>query len=185
MGTLAALEWALTGGEITPLDNVPFMDTKKPEDYKGRRFGIGFDGDKITTLKTDRWIPYVELINPINFGLSLFSGLPIKAFINATSWAASKNGMIDPYRWNPVTYNKGSLRAYDYMKYLTQSYVPLPAQAYTGWNIAESMLKYEKKRRTNKTTVPRTPAQEAAKFSGFNSLTYSMKGLKKDQRKND
>jgi len=184
MGTLAALEWALTGGEITPLDNIPFMDTKKPEDYKGRRFGIGFDGDKITTLKTDRWIPYVELINPINFVVGQIGGPTTKALVNLGT-SISKNGPIDTYTGRPITYNKGSRKVYDYMKYLTQSYVPLPAQAYTGWNIAESMLKDEKKRRTNKTTVPRTPIQEVAKFSGLNSLTYSKRGLKRDQRKDD
>ena len=182
MGTLAALEWALTGGEITPLDNVPFMDTKKPKDYKGRRFGIWSSKDKITTLKTDRWIPYVELISPINFGVGLFSGPTTKAIVNLVT-SISKNGPIDTYTGRPITYNDGALKFYDYMKYVSQSYVPLPAQAYTGWNITESILKDEKKRRTNKTVVPRTPLQEVAKFSGLNSLTYSKKGLKKDQKK--
>ena len=184
LATLSLLEWVLTGGEITPLDNVPFMDTKKPKDFKGRRFAISADKDKITTVKTDRWIPYVELLNPINFGISMFSG-PTTKMVTNLGTLGSQNGMVDTYTGRPVTYASKSagLRAYDYFKYLTQSYVPLPAQAYTGWNIGESMLKDKKKRKTNRVSTPRTPTQEALKFSGLNSLTYSKKGLKHEQRK--
>ncbi len=184
LGTLSALEWALTGGEITPLDNIPFMDTKKPEDFKGRRFAININKDKVTTIKTDRWIPYVELLNPLNFVVSQLGGVTTKAITNVGT-SLSRNGIVDTYTGRPVTYSskKASLKFYDYFKYLTQSYVPLPAQAYTGWNIAESMLKDAKKRKTNKTTTPRTPTQELIKFGGLNSLTYSTRGLKREQDK--
>lgn len=183
LGALSALEWALTGGEITPLDNIPFMDTKKPNNMKMRNFAIHANGDDITTLKTDRWIPYIELLNPINFATSMFSGPPVKAVTNVLS-SGAKNGMVDIYKWQPVTYKKDAGRFYDYFKYLTQSYVPLPAQAYTGWDIVESKLKDERKRKTNEVIIPRTPLQEVAKFGGLNSLDYSLRGVRADNKKN-
>jgi len=129
-------------------------------------------------------VPYIELSNPINFVLSQIGGPTTKAITNIGT-LSSQSGMIDTYTGRPITYKNKETgkKVYDYAKYLMQSYVPLPAQMYTGWNIGESMLKDKKSRRTNKTTVPRTQEQEIAKFSGLNSLTYSEKGLKYDQRR--
>ena len=182
MGTLAGLEYVLTGGAVTPMDNLPFVNGNKPSDFKGRRFGVGRDGDKITTLKTDRWIPYIELLNPPNFVGSNLSGVSSNMFFNSITAMAGKRGMQDMYYGRPITYDKKSTgqKAYDYAKYLTQSYVPLPAQLYTGWNTAESMLRSKKNRRRNKVVEPRTPVQEALKNIGLNSLTYSRSQARKE-----
>jgi len=181
MVTLAGLEYVLTGGAVTPLDNIPFYGGNKPEDFKGRRFGIGRSGDTIHTLKTDRWIPYIELTDPINFFVSNISGPTTNAVVN-TLTAPSKAGMINPYYGRPVTYkNKGAgQKAYDYAKYLTQSYVPLPAQAYSGWNLIESLARSKKNRRRNKVIEPRTPTQEILKNIGLNSLSYSRSQARKE-----
>jgi len=181
MGTLAGLEYVLTGGAVTPLDNIPFYGGNKPEDFKGRRFGIGRSGDTIHTLKTDRWIPYIELTDPINFFVSNISGPSTNAVVN-TLTSLSKAGMINPYYGRPVTYkNKGAgQKAYDYAKYLTQSYVPLPAQAYSGWNLIESLARSKKNRRRNKVIEPRTPTQEILKNIGLNSLSYSRSQARKE-----
>ncbi len=174
IGTLAGLEYVLTGGEVTPLDNLPFVNGSKPSDFKGRRFGVGKHGDTITTIKTDRWIPYVELSSPVNFLISNVSGPTTNAIVNLLT-APSKAGMINPYYGRPITYKNKSTgqKSYDYAKYLTQSYVPLPAQLYTGWNTAETMLRSKKNRRRNKVVEPRSTFQELMKNIGLNSLSYS------------
>lgn len=183
MGTLAGLEYALTGGDVTPMDNIPFIDTNKPEDFKGRRFGVSSKGGEVTTVKTDRWIPYVELLNPINFLVSNVSGVSTNAVVNAVT-SNSAAGMINPYYGRPITYKnkKTGDKAYDYAKYLAKSYVPLPAQAYSGWDLVDSLARSKSKRTTNKVTVPRSNEQNLLKQIGLNSLSYSKRGLKKEQK---
>ena len=182
MGTLAGLEYVLTGGDITPMDNIPFINTNKPEDFKGRRFGVSSHNGNVTTVKTDRWIPYVELLSPVNFFISNVSGVTTNAIVNILT-ANSASGMINAYYGRPVTYKnkKASDKAYDYIKYLSKSYVPLPAQAYSGWDMIDSLARSKKKRKTNKVVVPRTTKQSVLQQLGLNSLTYSKSGLKKEQ----
>jgi hypothetical protein len=178
MAVLSALEYQLSGGTIKPKDNLPFRDTNKPEDFKGRRFVIGKDGDNYDTLKVDRMLPYAELKNPLNYAKSQVSGI-------LPNLLYTLNGQ-KMYDGRPITYkNKGSGdKALDWMKYLTKQYAPLPMPMMNGIDLADSAIRSKKKRKRNDTIQPRTPTQEILKNVGINTMAYSKRGLKRDQKKN-
>ncbi len=183
VGLVSAMEYMLSDGQVTPLDNLPFYDGNKPDEFKGRRFAIGRDGSKIDTLKIDRWIPYLELQNPPNFVLSQISGPTVKAITNLAT-AGSENGMVDTYTGKAVTMKKdASQRAYDTAKYLTESYVPLPGTAYSAYDYVESLVRDQKKRKKNSVVEPRTQEQSILKILGLNTMTYDKDNLKREQRK--
>lgn len=184
VGVISAMEYMLTDGEVKPWDNLPFVEGNKPESFKGRRFAVGKDGSKISTIKMDRWIPYLELQDPVNFAMSQIGGPTVKAATNLGT-VMSKNGMVDTYSGRGVTNQNKPLgqRVYDNTKYLTQNYVPLPAQAYSGYDFIESMVRDKKKRRKNSVADPRTTNQSVAKLLGLNTLTFDKNNLKREQRK--
>lgn len=184
MATMAGMEYMLTGGAITPLDNIPYMDTNKPEHLKGREMAIHKSGSEITTVKVDRWLPFYELLSPKNFALStLLSGLPQEALYNTLS--ENSKVMRKTYNDQPVTYRSKSAgdQAIDYAKHIGQTYVPLPQQVYNGVGLIDSLVRSKKSRTKQKVIQPRSKAQELIKFLGVNSKTYSQRELKKEQRK--
>jgi len=177
VATISALQYALTNGEVTPLDDMPFFDTNKPEDFKGRRFAYSKDGDKIETVKLDRMIPYVELKNPINYVKSQVSGVIPNALY-------SMNGM-QMYNGRPITYdNKSNTdRGIDWLKHIAKQYAPIPMPVMNVADLLDSSLRSKKKRRRNKTIEPRTKTQEALKNIGLNTMTYNKNALKREQKK--
>ncbi len=178
LGALGLISYAFTG--IAPYENlpIPFRDEKVPDDFKGRRVPIYKDGDTISTIKVDRWIPYLELMyDPANFARSTVSGVT-----TAAAFAGLTGNQL--YNNRPITRSDKSIpeKAYDYTKWGMQSFAPLPQQAYTGYNIIENMVRDEKKRRNGNTVKPRSGGQEFLKFMGINTMDYSQSGLKKDQK---
>ncbi|NCD11052.1 MAG: hypothetical protein EOL93_00745 [Epsilonproteobacteria bacterium] len=182
IATLGAMEYAMTG--MTPLDNIPFMDTKKPEDLKGRGVGIGKNGDTINTLKVDKWIPYLGFLDPVNYAKGMFSGVTTSMAHNLMT-AGTPNGVTRMYDNYPVTRKDKSFgdKILDYGKYYSQAYVPVPQEAYNLTNFAESMMRDEKKRKNSVVMLPKSEGQEIWKLLGVNSSSYSRSGLKKEQTK--
>ncbi len=182
VATLGALEYAMTG--ISPLDNIPFIDGKKPEDMKGREIGINKDGDKITTLKVDKLVPYLGFLDPANYAKGLFSGVTTSLAHNAMT-AGTPNGITRMYDNYPVTRKDKSFgdKLLDYGKYFSQAYVPLPQEVYNATNFVESMVRDEKKRKNSAVMEPKTKTQEVLKLLGVNTGGYSRSGLYKEQTK--
>jgi len=173
---LSGMEYALSQGEITPLDNIPFMDTNKPEDFKGRRFVVNKDGDDYDTLKLDRMIPYAELQNPINYAKSNVSGMLPNALY-------SMNGM-QMYNGRPITYKNKDAgdQSIDWIKHLASQYTPVPAPAMSAINIADKEMRGKERSRTSRTIEPRTLPQSLVQLLGINTLTYDKNALKKEQK---
>ena len=182
IATLGALEYATTG--MTPLDNIPFLNGKKPEDLKGRGVGIGMGGGETHTVKVDKWIPYLGLLDPINYAKGMFSGVTTSLAHNVMT-AGTPNGLTRLYDNYPVTRKDKSFgdKLIDYGKYFGQAYVPLPQEAYNLTNFAESMMRDEKKRKNSAVMSPKSEKQEIWKLLGVNSSSYSREGLKKEQAK--
>ncbi len=174
---LSGIEMLATRGEVTPLDNIPFMDGNKPEDFKGRRIAIGKDGNEINTIKTDRMIPYAELQNPPNYAKSLFSGILPNLF-------STINGS-QMYNGRPITYkNKdGSDKAIDWIKHLAKQYVPVPVPAMNVVDLVDSATRNKRKRRRSDVIQPRSSLQELFKQIGFNTMTFDKAKLKREQRR--
>lgn len=179
---LGALEYWTTG--MTPLDNIPFLDGKKPEDLKGRGVGIGKNGDQVHTLKVDKWIPYLGLLDPVNYAKGMFSGVTT-SLAHDVMTAGTPNGVTRMYDNYPVTRKDKSFgdKLLDYGKHFGQAYVPLPQEAYNLTNFAESMMRDKKKRKNSTVMSPKSKKQEIWKLLGVNSSSYSRSGLKKEQGK--
>lgn len=182
IATLGAFEYAMTG--MTPLDNIPFLDGKKPEDLKGRGVGISKNGDQINTIKVDKWIPYLGLLDPINYAKGMFSGVTT-SFAHNVMTAGTPNGITRMYDNYPVTRKDKSFgdKLLDYGKYFGQAYVPAPQEAYNLTNFAESMMRDKKKRKNSQVMLPKSEKQEIWKLLGVNSSSYSSSGLRKEQTK--
>lgn len=173
---LSGMEYLLSEGDITPLDNVPFMNTEKPEDFKGRRFVVNKDGDDYDTIKLDRVIPYAELQNPLNYAKSQFGGMIPNALY-------SMNGM-QMYNGRPITYKNKELddKAIDWIKHLASQYAPVPAPITSAVNIADKEIRGKEGTRTSRTVEPRTMPQSLLGLLGINTLTYDKRALKKEQK---
>lgn len=176
LGSLYGLSYVMS--KISPVEQMPAVDTDVPEWSKGRYIPIYTEGNKVTMVKADRWLPYLQLFHPFNYMKDLGSGITVN-FANAT---LTGNKL---YNGRPITYPQKSLgeKAYDYAKYYTESFVPLPQQLYSTVHLAESYLLNKDKRRTDKTIEPRTPTQNILKLLGINTITYNKSALKREQEK--
>ncbi len=182
VAALGALEYATTG--LSPLDNIPFLDGKKPEEMKGREIGIIKDGDKITTLKVDKLVPYLGFLDPANYAKGLFSGVTT-SLAHDVMTAGSPNGITRLYDNYPVTRKDKSFgdKLLDYGKHFGEGFVPAPQEAYNVINFGVSMMRDEKKRKNSAVMEPKTKEQELLKLLGINTGGYSRSGLYKEQTK--
>ena len=176
LGTLYLLSYYFTG--FSPLEDIPFVDTDKPEWTKGRYIPLLKDGNEVTMLKYDRWIPYLQLIDLGNFARDIFGGIPV-------NFASATFGGVKPYNRRPITYENKSFgdKVYDYAKYYIQSFVPLPQQLYSGYDIIESIARDKRRRKTDSVIEPRSNIQNIFKFLGVNTLTYNKSVLKREQKR--
>jgi hypothetical protein len=181
---LGAMEYMMTG--MTPLDNIPFLNGKKPEDLKGRGVGIWKEGDNITTVKADKWIPYLGLLAPVNYARGMGGGVTTNALWSlATATSNGASGMTRFYDNYPVTRKDKSFgdKLLDYGKHFSEGFVPIPQEAYNAVNFGVAMTRDEKKRRNSAVMLPKGGGQEVLKLLGINAGTYSRSGLKKEQAK--
>ena len=167
LGGLSAIEYLASGGQVSPWDNLPFVEGNKPEDFKARRFVVSHDGSQMHTVKLDTAIPYIGVAqDPYNFATGQISG-PIPNLL----YAIRGRRLYDGRR---VTYPNKSVgdQALDWGKYLLNQYVPLPAPVKDGLSLIDSVVRSKESRRKNKTVVPRSTLQELFKAVGINTLSY-------------
>ena len=174
LGALEALQYGFSG-----ISN-PY-DDKIPDDIKGRSLIINKSGDKMTTVKLDRYIPYFGLLEPANFATGLVSGVSTNLANDALTTMSGVTRQL--YNGRPVTMKNKSAgeKAIDYAKYFTSNYVPLPQQFYNAEKLAEAQLRDEKKRKTNNVWLPKSKKQSWLQFLGFNTNSYSKRALQKER----
>jgi hypothetical protein len=142
----------------------PFNEKDIPQqNFSMKRIPIYKDGNEVTTIKVDRWIPHNDVLNPLDFVKNLTSG---------GAWSPIKDipRNQDSYFGGKITNKEGALKAYHLAKYGVQQITPDVID--NAYNLAESQLMEAKKRSTNAVTKPRTTTQELLKFLGINAMTY-------------
>ncbi len=185
MGTIYGISWLASG--INPIENmpIPFRDEKVPDSYKGARIPISKNGDEITTIKLDRIIPYMEAgMSPINFIRNTFAGVTTGA--TYTAWTGTGDGSAKQlYMDAPITRASKPVgqQAIDWGKHITQNYVPLPQQLYSGMDVLDSIVRSKDNRSRGNETVPRTTPQNILRLLGINTLTYDKHKLEQKQAK--
>lgn len=160
---IAAIYGALYGmNQMFGID--PFNEKDIPQqNFSMKRIPIYKDGNEVTTIKVDRWIPHNDVLNPLDFVKNLTSG---------GAWSPIKDipRNQDSYFGGKITNKEGALKAYHLAKYGVQQITPDVID--NAYNLAESQFMEAKKRSTNAVTKPRTTAQELLKFLGINAMTY-------------
>jgi len=176
LGSLYGMSYVLSG--LSLLEHAPFTDTDVPEWSKGRYIPIYKNGNDVTMIKADRWLPYLQLFHPLNYLSDLVSGV-------TTNFVVSTLTGNKLYNNRPITYSQkpAGEKIYDYAKYYMESLVPLPQELYSGMNLIESIVRDKNKRKTDRVTEPRTLMQNILKFLGINTLTYNKSALKREQEK--
>ena len=161
----------------------PYSD-KIPDDIKGRSVAVWRDGDRVRTIKMDRYLPYMNLTAPANYAKGLASGPATQgAYALFSMMADGKPRML--YNNRPITKDTKPIpaQAYDYLNWLLQGFTPMPGGVSSGINLVNDLSRDETSRKRNNVMLPKTKAQSVAKFLGFNSADYSVSGQMKDAAK--
>ena len=173
LGALYGIQYATTG-VFNP------MDDSIPDDFKLSRIGISRDGDKITTLKADRMVPYMQPLNPVRFGRDM---------VGSGVWQTALSALMGTkiYNGRPITneYKPKSQQAYDYIKYITQGLTPIPGQVSSTWDTIESLARSKSNRVRSSDIVPRTTNQELWKLLGINTLTYDKRKVERERKQKE
>ncbi|WP_323669142.1 hypothetical protein [Aliarcobacter butzleri] len=161
---IAAIYASLYGlNKLAGID--PFDEKDIPQqNFAMKRIPIYKNGNEITTIKVDRWIPHNDMLNPIDM---------MKNLTNGGAWRAIPDILnnSNSYFGGKITNNEGALKAYDLSKYGIQQITPDILD--NIWNLAESKILSKEKRTKNPVIQPRTTTQELLKFFGINSMTYN------------
>jgi hypothetical protein len=114
----------------------------------------------------------------MNYGKSMLSGMIPNAF--ATIFMGRKL-----YNGRPITYDNKSAgdQAIDWTKHLVSQFSPVPTPVMNGVNLIDSVVRPSKRRKRNNVVLPRTPLEETLKNIGINTMSYSHRNLKREQKK--
>lgn len=161
---IAAIYGALYGmNQLMGID--PFNEKDIPQqNFSMKRIPIYKEGNEITTIKVDRWIPHNDILNPLDFIKNLTSG---GAWTPISDIPRNRNS----YFGGKITHNEGALKAYDLGKYAVQQITPDAID--NIYNLIESKVMSEKKRTKNPVIKPRTTTEELLKNIGLNIMTYN------------
>lgn len=161
---IAAIYASLYGlNKLAGID--PFDEKDIPQqNFAMKRIPIYKNGNEVTTIKVDRWIPHNDMLNPIDMAKNLTNGGAWRAIPDILNNSNS-------YFGGKITNNEGALKAYDLSKYSVQQITPDILD--NVWNLAESKMLSKEKRTKNPVIQPRTTTQELLKFFGINSMTYN------------
>ncbi|KLD96703.1 hypothetical protein [Aliarcobacter butzleri] len=161
---IAAIYASLYGlNKLAGID--PFDEKDIPQqNFAMKRIPIYKNGNEVTTIKVDRWIPHNDMLNPIDMAKNLTNGGAWRAIPDILNNSNS-------YFGGKITNNEGALKAYDLSKYGIQQITPDILD--NVWNLAESKMLSKEKRTKNPVIQPRTTTQELLKFFGINSMTYN------------
>lgn len=156
-------------GMLYAINKAMGIDPYNEEDISQKNFAmkripIYKNGDEVTTIKVDRWIPHGEMFSPFDFVKNLTSG-------GAWSGAYGVLNNRDMYYGGKITYKDGADKAYDLTKNAMQQITPDVLDGI--YNLVETKVRNKDKRINNPVNIPRTTTQELLKLIGLNTLTYN------------
>ena len=134
------------------------------QNFSMKRIPIYRNGNEITTIKVDRWMPHNEILSPHDFVKNLYNGGAWKGGYEVLN---NKN----LYYGGKITHNEGMRKAYDISKYAVQQITPDIIDK--AWNFTESAIIDKKTRSKNPVIQPRSTVQELLNAVGLNTLTYN------------
>jgi hypothetical protein len=134
------------------------------QNFSMKRIPIYRNGNEITTIKVDRWMPHNEILSPHDFVKNLYNGGAWKGGYEVLN---NKN----LYYGGKITHNEGMRKAYDISKYAVQQITPDIIDK--AWNFTESAIIDKKTRTKNPVIQPRSTVQELLNAVGLNTLTYN------------
>jgi len=148
----------------------PYDEHDIPQgNFSMHRLPIWKDGDEITTLKVDKWLPHTAVVTPLDFAKGLTSGgvygTPIDMIYNRNSYFNKQ-----------LTHKEGAGKAYDYIK--TGVQYATPDILDNLYNLAESKIVTKEARKSDPVVQPRTPTQELLKQLGLNIQDYNKENQK-------
>lgn len=152
----------------------PFSDEDIPDEgYSFKRLPIMQDGNIVTTIKVDKWIPHYDLIS----SMTDFSQGVVPEFVRSQLVGGIPQNLVgglinyQPYFNQRITQKEGAQKAYQLGKYNVQQFTPDFID--NAYNLAESKLADTKTRRYNKVIEPRSTWQEVARNFGVNIQSYN------------
>ena len=156
-------------GMLYAINKAMGIDPYNEEDISQKNFAmkripIYKNGDEVTTIKVDKWIPHGEMFSPFDFVKNLTSG-------GAWSGAYGVLNNRDMYYGGKITYKDGADKAYDLTKNAMQQITPDVLDGI--YNLVETKVRNKDKRINNPVNIPRTTTQELLKLIGLNTLTYN------------
>jgi len=162
-GSLYAINKAMG---INPYDNKDIPQ----KNFSMKRIPIYKNGNEVTTIKVDRWIPHNDILNPLDF---------INNLTNLGAWGGLKDVLENrnSYFNSKITSRDGLASVYDIVKYGAQQITPDIVD--NIYNLGESAIFPKEKRQKNPVLLERTSTQELLKLLGLNTLTYDKEAQKK------
>ena len=134
------------------------------QNFSMKRIPVYKNGNEVSTIKVDRWMPHNEILSPHDF---------IKNLYNGGAWKGGYEVLNNQnlYYGGKISYNEGARKAYDITKHGVQQITPDALDKV--WNLAESQILSKKQRTKNPVIQPRSTVQETLGFLGLNTLTYN------------
>lgn len=166
MGTLYGINKMMG---IDPYDNKEIPQ----KNFSMKRIPIYKNGNKVTTIKVDRWMPHNEILSPVDF---------IKNLYGMGAWGGAYEVLNNKnlYYGGKITHNEGGRKAYDIFKHGAQQITPDAIDKV--WNLAESAILTRKQRKRKPVIQARSFTQEMINMAGINTLTYDKKAQRKKAR---
>jgi crotonobetainyl-CoA:carnitine CoA-transferase CaiB-like acyl-CoA transferase len=153
----------------------PFNEKDIPQqNFSMKRIPIYQNGNEVTTVKVDRWVPHGDILSPLDFVKNLTSG---------GAWAGGQDVLRNrnSYFGGKITNREGGEKAYDLTKYAVSQITPDILDNIGG--LVESSILSKEKRTKNPVIQPRTTTQELLKILGINSITYNKSNQAKEIEK--
>lgn len=143
----------------------PFNESDIPqENFSMKRIPIYKNGNEVTTIKVDRWIPHNDLFSPVDFIKNLMSPGIYTPLVELP-----RNQNL--YFGGKLTHKEGAGKYYDLAKYTASQFTPDIMDNIGG--LIESKLLSKEKRTKNPVVQPRSTVQEIFNILGINSMTYN------------
>jgi cell wall-associated NlpC family hydrolase len=163
----------------------PFDEKQTPDGDAFKRIPISKDGDKVQTLKIDRWLPYADLIGWLPFTNKQNAFVPenIRVMYSSNPYATMLGfaNNHDMYYNRKISYSNDPVeKNFDLWGYLLKG-LATPGILDSGYNYIGSKIKPTEKRRKDKVVDPLSQNEALAKLLGVNVRTYNKSKLREEK----
>lgn len=180
----AAVAFAVMTTPYMMFDINPLREEQTPDSYAFKRIPIGKDGNKVQTLKIDKWNPHGDLLGWLPFtnqenvlvpenARALMAGSP---YATLFGWATNH----DPFYNRKISYADNKIdKNKNLMAYLLKGFVT-PDSLDHLYDYVDSRIRTQEKRRKDKVVDPRTKEEAQLKLFGLNLKTYNRDKLRNE-----